>query len=223
MSGPGDLVIFGVSNVLSDMFDAATALGYRVTRIVTNRPPVVRERTRTLEERIALLPEPPVVESLEAFVPAPGERYFVGVTSPAKSALIGTLTSTHGIRFATLVHPSAYVSPFSELGEGVFVGAGSVVAPGARIEPHVFVNRGVTVGHDTRVEEYARLFAGCDVGGHARIGRGATIGLGAAVIEELVVGAGAYVAAGGVVLRDVEPGTLVAGVPAVFKKRLDPA
>jgi 2,3,4,5-tetrahydropyridine-2-carboxylate N-succinyltransferase/tetrahydrodipicolinate N-acetyltransferase len=52
------------------------------------------------------------------------------------------------------------------------------------------------------------------------IGRGATIGLGAAVIEERIIGEGAFVAAGAVVVNDVEAGSLVAGVPAVFKKRI---
>ena len=45
-----ELVIFGVSNMLSDIFDAAQALGLTVKKIVQNQPEVVRERTKTLAE-----------------------------------------------------------------------------------------------------------------------------------------------------------------------------
>ena len=40
------------------------------------------------------------------------------------------------------------------------------------------------------------------------------------LIEGVTIGAGSVVAAGSVVIRDVEPNTLVAGVPAVLKKQL---
>lgn len=219
-STSGNLVIFGVSNVLSDFFDIAHALELKVSKIVLNQPEVVRERTKTLNERIQLLPVAPIVQRLEDFAPTPGESYAVAVTSPAKSVLIQKLENEYQMGFRSLIHPTAYVSPYAELGEGVFVGANSVVAPGAVIGKQVFINRGVTIGHDTRVEEFARLFGGCNVGGHGVIGRGATIGLGAAIVEERIIGEGAFVAAGAVVVGDVEAGTLVAGVPAVFKKRI---
>ena len=73
---PGELVIFGVSNILSDIFDCARALGFTVKKIVQNQPEVVRERTRTLAERIELLPSPPTLHILEEFVPSPSESYF---------------------------------------------------------------------------------------------------------------------------------------------------
>ena len=51
-SASGNLVIFGVSNVLSDFFDVAHALELKVSKIVLNQPEVIRERTKTLNERI---------------------------------------------------------------------------------------------------------------------------------------------------------------------------
>ena len=220
-SSSSNLVIFGVSNMLSDIVDAALAVGLTVSKIVKNQAEVIRERTKSLQDRLSTLPAAPAVQMLDDFVPAEGECYVTGVTSPAKATLVQSLQESYGIRFHTIIHPTAYVSPSSELGEGVFVGANSVVAPGSRIGNHVFINRGVTLGHDSQVREYSRLLAGCNVGGHTTLEPGVTIGLGASVIEELVIGEGAFVAAGATVIRDVEPDTLVAGVPAVFKKHLN--
>jgi acetyltransferase-like isoleucine patch superfamily enzyme len=44
--------------------------------------------------------------------------------------------------------------------------------------------------------------------------RGATLGSGAVVLGGVRIGAGALVGAGAVVTKDVEPGAVVAGVPA---------
>ena len=58
----------------------------------------------------------------------------------------------------------------------------------------------------------------------ARIENGALIGMGAVVLDHAVVGEGAIIAAGSVVLTgtQVEPGSIYAGVPAKFVKKVDP-
>lgn len=214
------LVIFGVSNLLSDVFDAALALGYSVDAIVLNQPEQCRERTKGLAERIRLLPQAPRILNFEDFRPAVGEVYALGTSAAGRDALVALVRQRHGLNFTRLVHPRAYVSPLARLGEGVFVGAGSIIGPAAVLGDFVFVNRGVTVGHDTELAAYARLQPGANIGGHCRIGTGATVGMGANVIEELMVGAEAFVAAGAVVLADVPERVLVAGVPAQVKKAL---
>ena len=58
----------------------------------------------------------------------------------------------------------------------------------------------------------------------AKIENGALIGMGAIVLDHAVVGEGAIIAAGSVVLSgtQVEPGSIYAGVPAKFVKKVDP-
>ena len=58
----------------------------------------------------------------------------------------------------------------------------------------------------------------------AKIESGALIGIGAVVLDHAVVGEGAIIAAGSVVLSgtQVEPGSIYAGVPAKFIKKVDP-
>mgnify|MGYP000964652989 FL=1 len=57
----------------------------------------------------------------------------------------------------------------------------------------------------------------------AKIENGALIGMGAIVLDHAVIGEGAIVAAGSVVLSgtQVEPGSIYAGVPAKFVKKVD--
>lgn len=57
----------------------------------------------------------------------------------------------------------------------------------------------------------------------AKIENGALIGMGAIVLDHAIIGEGAIVAAGSVVLSGtkVEPGSIYAGVPAKFIKKVD--
>lgn len=212
------MILFGVGNMLSDVFECSNLLGKRVTRIVLNMPEQKRERTKDFEARLRELNERPLITHLEDFATQEGEEYFVVPTSPEKSLLIEFLKRNYDVRFSQLIHPSACVSPYAKIGQGVFIGALSVIGPGAIIKDHVFVNRGVTVGHDAVLHEYVRLNPGSNIAGHVEIFDGAMIGLGANVIEELVIGRRAVVAAGAVVIRDVSEKTMVAGIPATVKK-----
>jgi len=212
------MILFGVGNMLSDVFDCVNLLGKRVTRIVINVPEQKRQRTKDFETRLMELNERPLITHLEGFAPQEGEEYFVVPTTPKKSLLIEFLKKNYDLRFSQLIHPSACVSRYAKIGQGVFIGAMSVISPGCVLEDHVFVNRGVTVGHDAVLHEYVRLNPGSNIAGHVEIFDGAMIGLGANIIEELVIGRSAVVAAGAVVIKDVQEKTMVAGVPAVVKK-----
>ena len=211
------LVVFGASNFVSDVFDAAIALGYAPSRIVLHLPESRGSRDVSLSDRVASLAAAGIVvevETMDAFQPRSGEAYFVGPTTPTRCALVAEAKQRFGIGFCTLAHPRAYVSPLATLGEGVFVGAGAVIAPGVHCRDFSLVNRGATVGHDTELGRYARVLPGATVCSLSRIGASATVGAGATLVERLHIGDGAYVAAGAVVVADVEPSTLVAGVPA---------
>jgi sugar O-acyltransferase (sialic acid O-acetyltransferase NeuD family) len=212
------MILFGVSNMLSDVYDCVYALGKKVVRIVINVPEQKRERTKGYETRLRELNERPLITLLDDFAPQENEEYFIVPTTTKKAALVEFLKNKHQLRFAQLIHPTAYISPFAKIGEGVYIGANSVVGPGAILKDHAFLNRGVTVGHDTVIHEYVRLQPGSNVGGHVEIHTGATIGMGANIIEELLIGREAVVAAGAAVIKDVQDRALVAGVPAVVKK-----
>lgn len=220
MSG---LVIFGASNIISDLFDCALAQGLRIDQIVTHLPEPEDVRSIALPQRVAALAAhgmTPSIVPLEHFVPQAGQQYLLGPTTPSRAALVHLLEQRFGLEFCTLVHPSAYVSPLATLGPGVFVGANSAIGPGAQLASHVFVNRGVTIGHDTRIDAYSRVQPGANVGGLGEIGSAVTIGIGATVLERIRIGDGAFIGAGAVVTADVPAHVLMVGVPAQFKKRL---
>ena len=86
-SPPGRLVIFGASNIVSDLFDCALANGLRPAKVVLHWPEAPGERDIPLAARIAALEglcDPPYVEMLDDFQPGAGELYLLGPTTPAR-------------------------------------------------------------------------------------------------------------------------------------------
>ena len=119
-----------------------------------------------------------------------------------------------GVTFTSAVHPTVARSAHVELGTGCVVGARAVLTTQVEVSDHVVIGVGAIVSHDVRIDEFATLAPGVILAGGVQIAYGAELGAGAAVIPGRSVGRGAVVGAQAVVIEDVEPNTIVAGVPA---------
>src|ERR1700692_923081 len=105
---PPQLVIFGVSNILSDLFDCALANGLALGKVVIHLPEQAQDRDLQLADRLTALESicsPPTVEHLNEFTPGPNEVYLLGPTTPARAVLAAELKRRFGLHFHTLVHP----------------------------------------------------------------------------------------------------------------------
>jgi sugar O-acyltransferase (sialic acid O-acetyltransferase NeuD family) len=120
-----------------------------------------------------------------------------------------------GLELMNVIHPSAHISRFVELGVGVTILAGAVVNPGTVIDDNVCVNTAASIDHDNYLETSCHIFPNATLTGGVRVGRFAYIGSGAVVAPNVVVNQYSQVGAGAVVLKDIAEGTLVAGVPAI--------
>jgi sugar O-acyltransferase (sialic acid O-acetyltransferase NeuD family) len=120
-----------------------------------------------------------------------------------------------GLTPMNVIHPSAQISRFVELGVGITILAGAVINPGTVIEDNACVNTAASIDHDNYLEVSCHVFPNATLTGGVRIGRFAYVGSGAVVAPNLVVNKYSQVGAGAVVLKDVVEGALAAGVPAV--------
>lgn len=120
-----------------------------------------------------------------------------------------------GWRFAPVRHPSAIVSPFATLGDGVQLLAASVVQARARIGAGCIVNTAAVVEHDVRLGDFvhvaprAVVCGDVVVGAYSHVGAGAVLRQGVRLGEAVVVGVGAAV-----VSHFEHGGSVLAGVPA---------
>jgi sugar O-acyltransferase (sialic acid O-acetyltransferase NeuD family) len=117
-------------------------------------------------------------------------------------------------RWATIVHPSAFVPRGSVLGPGTVLLAGAVVTTPLRIGAHVVAMPHVLITHDDEIADGVTFAGGASLGGFVSVGECAYLGQRCSVREKLSIGARAVVGMGAVVLQDVPAGEVWAGVPA---------
>lgn len=126
-----------------------------------------------------------------------------------------------GYRFLNVQHANATLAPDVRQGDGCQFLPGSIVNTGTKLGNNVIVNSRALIEHDCRIGDHAHIASGAVICGGCSIGSDVHIGAGAVVIQGIQIGNGAIIAAGAVVIHNVEPLTLVAGVPAGTKRNLN--
>jgi acetyltransferase-like isoleucine patch superfamily enzyme len=91
---------------------------------------------------------------------------------------------------------------------------GAVIHKFAEVGSYCIVNTNSTVDHECLIGDGVHIMGSAAVAGRVEIGDYVTIGTNATILPDLKIGSGAYVGAGAVVTHDVEPYSVVVGVPA---------
>lgn len=150
-------------------------------------------------------------------------KYVIAIGDPTSRRRIAEKCDARNMRATILIHPRVEMSRLSAVEDGAVICAGNVITTNIKIGQHSHVNVSCTLSHDVILEEFVTLSPGVRVAGNVHIGRDVLVGIGANIINgtgdvPLVIGDGAIVAAGACVTHSVEPGALMAGVPAVKKR-----
>lgn len=126
-----------------------------------------------------------------------------------------------GVKIVGVIHASASVSKFADIGRGTVVMAGAVINAEARIGVGGIVNSGAVVEHDVEVGDFAHVAPNATMGGGARLGAFSHLGLGASVLQGVSVGTHTVIGAGAVVTKDVGDYVVAFGVPARVRRRVE--
>ena len=130
-----------------------------------------------------------------------------------KGITVGTRVEIEHDVYLKLVDDAAHL----ELGDFVFIGAAAEidVALSVRIGSHTLIAPGVFItDHEHNMRRDARVDAQGIAGAPVTVGADVWLGARSVVLAGVTIGDGAVIGAGAVVTRDVEPYTVVAGVPA---------
>jgi sugar O-acyltransferase (sialic acid O-acetyltransferase NeuD family) len=159
----------------------------------------------------------PIIGTREELKRLPDARVVVCTGRPSNYVSRPRIVSELGFpaeRYATIIHPAAFISSSSAVGPGTVLLAGGVLTAAVRVGAHVAVMPHVTLTHDDVIDDFVTLASRCALGGGARINRCAYIGAGAIIGEQRVIGELALVGMGAVVTRDVPPREVWVGIPA---------
>ncbi|MCX6150689.1 MAG: 2,3,4,5-tetrahydropyridine-2,6-dicarboxylate N-acetyltransferase [Ignavibacteriales bacterium] len=127
------------------------------------------------------------------------------------------------------IEPGAVIRDLVEIGDNCVIMMGAVLNIGAVIGERTMIDMNVVVGGRAIVGKNCHIGAGAVLAGVIEppsadpviIEDDVLIGANAVVLEGVKVGKGAVIAAGSVVVKDVEPYSVMAGVPAKMIKKVD--
>ncbi|MEY8662940.1 2,3,4,5-tetrahydropyridine-2,6-dicarboxylate N-acetyltransferase [Ligilactobacillus faecis] len=127
------------------------------------------------------------------------------------------------------IEPGALIRDQVVIGDNAVIMMGAVINIGAEIGAGTMIDMGAILGGRALVGKNCHIGAGTVLAGVVEpasatpvvIEDDVLIGANAVVLEGVRVGKGAVVAAGAIVTKDVEPYSVVAGVPATFVKYTD--
>ena len=121
---------------------------------------------------------------------------------------------THGASMVSIIHPSAQISKYAEIGIGTVVMAGAIINIDTKLGECCIVNTGATIDHDCILDNGVHISPGAHLAGGVNIGEGSWVGIGANIKQLITIGSNATVGIGAVVINNVEENTTVVGVPA---------
>jgi sugar O-acyltransferase (sialic acid O-acetyltransferase NeuD family) len=121
-----------------------------------------------------------------------------------------------GLNPLSVIHPTAYISPFAELGNGAQVMPRVTVMPSAKIADDVILNTNAIIEHDCLVGSHSHISSGAHLAGNIRIGICSHIGIGAVIKEGINIDDHVIVGAGAVVVKDIPANMTVVGNPATI-------
>jgi len=99
--------------------------------------------------------------------------------------------------------------------------AGAVVHVNAVIGKGCIINTSSSVDHDCILEDGVHISPGAHIGGSVSIGKYTWVCIGSCIANNIKIGRNVIVAAGAAVIKDVPDNVMVAGVPAILKKKME--
>ena len=201
---PYKIIIFGAGGHATSVADVAHSAGYEVTAFV--------DKNKVGEKLLGR----DVVDELTAI--DDWLNYYVAIAigdNFARHRLYADLHSRWpSLSFPPLIHRSATISHYAQIGSGTVVMPGALVGPNSVVGEFCVLNSRASIDHDTRMRDFSSLGPGAITGGRVSIGSRSNVAISATVTNGISIGNDTIVGANSF-LSDSLPNNVVAyGTPA---------
>lgn len=138
----------------------------------------------------------------------------IGIGEPSSREKIFQKLRTEDFRLATLVDPTAVISPFAKIGEGTIICEYVTLHTGVVLDENILIQPFCNIGHDIKVGSHSVLSSYCAPGGSIVFGKRVYAGMQSTLKEMITVGDDAIIGMGAVVYQNVPEKATVVGNPA---------
>ncbi len=195
-----NLIIIGAGGHAKVVVDIANALGYNILGFLDDN---------TAINVFANLKQLGKIEDCTKYIDK--AKFVIAI---GNNAVRKRIAEEYNLKFATLIHPSAVVSPNATIGEGSVVMPLCVINSNTQIGEHCIINTAAIVEHDNTIGDFSHISPNTTLCGTVNIGDICHIGAAATVINNTNICSDCIIGAGAVVTKDINKSGTYVGVPA---------
>ena len=118
-----------------------------------------------------------------------------------------------GANCQTIIHPNAFISETTEIGNGNFISSNVSINSSSKILDNCIINTSAIIEHDCLIKSSAHVAPGCIICGNVQIGEGSFIGANSTVKEGVKIGNNVIIGAGSLILNDIPDNAKCYGNP----------
>ena len=155
-----------------------------------------------------------VIHGLSNYKYRMGDKFLIGIGDPKIRKIIYGILKEKDLDLATLIHPTAYISKFSNIGVGTIVAPFCTIGAESFLSPNSILNTYVAIGHHVTLGNSCVVSPKVLVAGRSNIGDFVYIGSSVVVTPNTIIGSGCKIAAGSVVYRSCKENLLITGNPS---------
>lgn len=116
-------------------------------------------------------------------------------------------------KYATIIHPSAVLSQWVEIGEGSIITAGTIVTCNVKLGKHTQLNLHTTIGHDCLAADYFTTAPAVNVSGKCNFGECVYLGTNSSVRQGVSICDNVTIGMGGIVIKNIDDEGVYIGNP----------
>lgn len=118
------------------------------------------------------------------------------------------------LEYVSLVHPSATISEWVEIGQGAIICAGTIVTCDIKIGNHAQLNLNTTIGHDCEIGDFFTTAPGANISGNCKFGNRVYFGTSSCIKQGVTIADDVTIGMGAVVTKSIAEGGVYVGNPA---------
>lgn len=141
-------------------------------------------------------------------------EFVIGHGEPAVRRILMGKLHQNGFRLGAVIDPSAIVSDYAKVADGVVITSYCSVAVSAKLGRNVALNTKAILGHDIEIGDNTVISSLVNVGGACLVGEDTYIGMGTSIKEGVRIGREVIIGMGSVVHHDIPDGMIAMGNPA---------
>lgn len=142
------------------------------------------------------------------------KSYVLGIGDNHIRHKVGKYIQSKDRKVLNVIHPSASVTNYIEVGIGNFIARNAIINPFVKIGNFCIINTGAIVEHECVIGDAAHIAPGAVLAGNVEVGRNAFIGANAVIKQGVRIGENVIVGAGAVVIHNIENNEVVVGNPS---------